>query len=103
MIYVFILQDRHGAGELRQRMRPQHKAYLGQVAERIAFAGPLLSDDGHTMTGSLLAIDFEHREAAMAWLQEEPFTRAGLYAAVQVQGFSNLWPQKTGFPVPVIP
>jgi uncharacterized protein YciI len=102
MIYVFILQDRHGAGELRQRMRPQHKAYLGQVADRIAFAGPLLADDGQTMTGSLLAIDFDSREAAMAWLQDEPFTRSGLYAAVQVQPFANLWPQKAGFPPPPV-
>jgi uncharacterized protein YciI len=97
MIYTFILMDKPGAAELRQRVRPEHKAYLGAMAERIAFAGPLTSDDGQTMVGSLLAIDFDSRAAAEAWLAGEPFTRAGLYASVSVQAFVNLWPQKTGF------
>jgi hypothetical protein len=98
MIYTLILQDRAGAGELRLRVRPEHKAYLEQVADRIAFAGPLMADDGETMIGSLLAIDFPSREAAVAWLQEEPFYRSGLYASVAIHGFLNLWPQMAGFP-----
>lgn len=98
MIYVFRLLDRPDGAALRQRVRPEHKAYLAQVADRIAFAGPLVHDDGVTMLGSLLAIDFDRREAAMDWLAEEPFTRAGLYAGVEVQAFLNLWPQKAGFP-----
>ena len=73
---------------------------LGAVAEHIAFAGPLTHDDGVTMIGSLLAIDFDGREAAHAWLANEPFTRAGLYAGVEVHAFVNLWPQRAGFVVP---
>lgn len=98
MIFVFTLFDRTDAGDLRQRVRPEHKAYLASVADRIAFAGPLLADDGSTMTGSLLAIDFADRAAAQRWLAEEPFTRAGLYARSELHAFQNLWPQKTGFP-----
>ena len=98
MLFTFHLTDRANAGDLRVRVRPEHKAYLTQVAERIAFAGPLLADDGQTMIGSLLVIDFPDRAAAMAWLSSEPFTRAGLYAASQVHAFRNLWPQRTGFP-----
>ena len=98
MIYVFHLLDRPDGAALRQQLRPEHKTYLAAVAERIAFAGPLLQDDGSTMVGSLLAIDFADRAAAQAWLAGEPFTRAGLYAAVAVHAFSNLWPQRRGFP-----
>lgn len=98
MIYVLRLLDKPGAAELRQRVRPEHKAYLAQMADRIAFAGPLTSDDGQTMIGSLLAIDFVSREAAHAWLADEPFTCAGLYAGVEIHAFSNLWPQRTGWP-----
>jgi uncharacterized protein len=97
MIYTFFLMDKPDGGALRQRMRPEHKAYLAKVAERMAFAGPLTSDDGQTMIGSLLAIDFESREAASAWLAHEPFTQAGLYASTSIHAFVNLWPQKTGF------
>lgn len=97
MIYSFILLDKPGTAELRQRVRPEHKAYLAAVADRIAFAGPFVADDGQTMLGSLLAIDFPSREAAYAWLAEEPFTRAGLYASTTVHAFVNLWPQRAGF------
>jgi uncharacterized protein YciI len=97
MIYIFRLLDKPGAAALRDAVRPEHKAYLGQVADRIAFAGPLVADDGVAMVGSLLAIDFASREAAMAWLADEPFTRAGLYAGTEVHAFVNLWPQKAGF------
>ena len=98
MLYVFHMIDRAGAAELRARIRPEHKAYLAAVAERIAFAGPLLDDDAQTMLGSLLVIDFADRDAALTWLRDEPFTRAGVYASAQVHAFRNLWPQKTGFP-----
>lgn len=98
MIYTFILIDKPEHGALRQGMRPEHKAYLGAVADRIAFAGPFTTDDGQTMLGSLLAIDFDSRDAAHAWLANEPFTKAGLYASTSVQAFVNLWPQKAGFP-----
>ena len=103
MLFLFRLLDRPDGAALRQRVRPEHKAYLALVADRIAFAGPLTHDDGVTMIGSLLAIDFASREAAMAWLAGEPFTRAGLYAGVEVQAFVNLWPQKAGFPPPPPP
>ena len=98
MVFVMRLLDKPGAAALRQRLRPEHKAYLARVAERIAFAGPLMLDDGTTMIGSLLAVDFDSRDAAQAWLADEPFTRAGLYAGVEIHGFANLWPQRAGFP-----
>lgn len=97
MIFVFHMIDHPDAAELRQRVRPEHKAYLAQVAERIAFAGPLTADDGQTMIGSLLAIDFPDRAAAERWAAQEPFTRAGLYQTVSILPFTNLWPQKSGF------
>ena len=98
MIYVFHMLDKPDAAALRQQWRPAHKAYLALQAERIAFAGPLLHDDGETMLGSLLVIHFDSRQAAQAWLADEPFTRAGLYASVEIHAFANLWPQRAGFP-----
>ena len=91
-----MLFDAPGMAARRLEIRPEHKAYLAAVAERIAFAGPLLDDAG-VMTGSLLVIDFADRAAALAWLDAEPFTRAGVYGSRQVMAFRNLWPQKTGF------
>jgi len=98
MLFAFLLIDKPDHGALRQRVRPVHKDYLARVADRMAFAGPLTHDDGQTMLGSLLVIDFPDRDAAHAWLADEPFTQAGLYASTTVHAFVNLWPQKAGFP-----
>ncbi|WP_374467363.1 YciI family protein [Ferrovibrio sp.] len=98
MLFCFYNLDKPGAAALRQQWRPAHKEYLGRVADHIAFAGPLFADDGETMQGSLLVIDFPNRAAAEAWLKDEPFTQNGVYASVSIRAFANLWPQKTGFP-----
>ncbi|MGO4302308.1 MULTISPECIES: YciI family protein [unclassified Cupriavidus] len=98
MLYVFHLIDKPGVGDLRLRVRPDHKAYLRAVENQIAFAGPLLAEDGETMVGSLLVIDFPSIEAARRWQAEEPFTVAGVYATSSVHAFSNMWPQRAGFP-----
>ena len=97
MIYVFHLLDKPNQAALRQQVRPQHKAYLAEMGDRMAFAGPLM-DEHDTMIGSLLAIDFESRHAAEQWLSHEPFTKAGVYGEVRIDAFLNLWPQKMGFP-----
>ena len=69
MLYTFVLLDKPGASALRDQVRPEHKTYLGAVADRIAFAGPLLADDGQAMVGSLLVIDFAPHD--LEFLREE--------------------------------
>jgi hypothetical protein len=98
MLYAIHLLDKPDSYELRLRVRPEHKAYLQTVADRIAFGGPLLAEDGQTMVGSLLVVDFDSRAAVDAWLKDEPFAKSGLYGATVITGFSNLWEQKVGFP-----
>ena len=98
MIFAILLMDRPGALDLRVQVRPEHRAYLAQLSDRMAFAGPLMSDDGKTPIGSLLAIDFDSREDVEAWLQNEPYTLAGLYEKPVIHLFNNMWAQKMGFP-----
>ena len=98
MLFAFILIDKPGAVDLRQQVRPEHKTYLAAVADRIAVAGPFTHDDGSTMQGSLLVIDFPDRQTAQDWLAQEPFLKAGIFASTSVHAFVNLWPQKAGFP-----
>jgi uncharacterized protein len=98
MLFSIMLLDKPGASALRTQMRPEHKTYLTLVQDRIAFAGPLTSDDGQHMVGSLLVIDFNSRQDVMTWMAAEPFNGAGLYAATSVHAFTNLWAQKVGFP-----
>jgi uncharacterized protein YciI len=98
MIFAILLMDRPGTSELRIQIRPEHRAYLAKLADRMAFAGPLTSEDGKTVAGSLLAIDFPSRADADAWLKDQPFTKAGVYEKPVIHVFNNMWEQKAGFP-----
>ena len=98
MIFAILLMDRPGTAELRVQVRPEHRAYLAKLSDRMAFAGPLTSEDGQTVVGSLLAIDFPSRADADAWLKDEPFTKAGVYEQPIIHVFNNSWEQKVGFP-----
>ena len=98
MIFAILLMDRPGTAELRVQVRPEHRAYLAQQADRMAFAGPLTSEDGNTVIGSLIALDFPNRAAVDAWLKDEPYTKAGVYEKPIIHVFDNKWAQKVGFP-----
>ena len=98
MIFAILLMDRPGTAELRIQVRPEHRAYLAKLADRMAFLWPLTSEDGKTIVGSLLAIDFPSRADVEAWLKDEPFTKAGVYEKPLIHVFNNMWEQKVGFP-----
>lgn len=97
MLFSFYNID-HAGTDIRVTHRSAHRAYLAKFADRFAFAGPLLGDDGVTPVGSLLVLDFESAEDAAAFIREEPYTIAGLYTSVNVRPFVNLWEQRTGLP-----
>ena len=99
MIYAIWLKDRPGTAQLRSQIRPEHRAYLGKMSDRIAFAGPLMSDDGETAIGSLLVMEFSSKADVRLWLKDEPFTKAGVYDEPIIHVFTNLWQQKVGYPL----
>jgi uncharacterized protein YciI len=98
MIFAILLLDRPGVAELRTKVRPEHRDYLAKLADKMAFSGPLTSEDGKTAVGSLLVMDFPSKADAQAWLSEEPFTKAGVYEKPIIHAFTNMWQQKVGFP-----
>ena len=98
MIFAILLMDKPGTEALRIQVRPEHRAYLAKLSDRIAFAGPLTSEDGKRTVGSLLAMDFSERVDLDAWLKDEPFTKAGVYKKPIIHVFNNVWAQKAGFP-----
>jgi uncharacterized protein YciI len=44
MLLMFYMLDAPGMAQTRARIRPEHKAYLGQQKHAVAFAGPLYDD-----------------------------------------------------------
>ena len=64
-----------------------HKAYLAAAPVRILVSGPLMSDDGETMIGSLFLIEADARAMVEAFNAGDPFRRAGVWADIRIHRF----------------
>ncbi len=93
MLFAFYVLDTPGTTEQRLKLKPAQYEHLGKVEDRMVTGGPLLSEDGETMIGSLLIIDFPNRAAAEAWLSEAPFTKSGVFGEATVHPYKQNWPR----------
>lgn len=94
MLFVIYGLDAPGKLETRLAVRPQNVEFLAAAEDRMVVAGPLLADDGQSMAGTLIVMDFPDRAAAERWLASSPLTKAGVYSHVAIHPFTVKWPRK---------
>jgi len=82
--------DRPGALPARLEHYAAHRAFVEtapQAGLTVVLSGPLQSDDGEMMTGSLFIIEAPDRAAVEAFAQADPFSRAGIWESVTITRF----------------
>lgn len=90
-LYIIYATDKAGSLQTRLDHYAAHRAYveaqdeLKQVA--VVFSGPLQTDDGGTMIGSMIMLDAPNRDNVMAFVAENPFYKAGIWETVNVTRF----------------
>ena len=89
MLFAIHALDAPASLDKRLALRPKHREYLAGIRDRTAFSGPLLADDGETMVGSLMVMDFPDRGGVKAWLADEPYNRGGLFASVAIYAYNG--------------
>jgi uncharacterized protein YciI len=92
MLFIFVCTDKPGCQPLRLANRAAHLDYLQQFAGALFAAGPTLSDDGETMNGSVLILDFPDRAAAEAFAAGDPYAKAGLFESVIIRPWKKVLP-----------
>jgi uncharacterized protein YciI len=92
MRYVLFCEDKAGAEALRLETREAHLAFVGTQGDRIKLAGPMLSDDGEHMIGSLFIIEADSIDDVRAMNAKDPYTKAGLFERVAVHPFRQVVP-----------
>lgn len=85
MLYVAYCLDKPGHAAIRAAHRPAHLEFLKQHAAQIVIAGPVLSEDGQQMVGSLFILELESRADLDRFLQSDPYAKAGLFASVDAR------------------
>jgi uncharacterized protein YciI len=84
MPYAIITQDKPNHLHLRNQTRAAHLDYLDRNKGKLLAAGAITDDGGEGGYGGILIVDTEDRAEAEAFIREDPFTKAGLFAGITV-------------------
>ncbi|WP_160106900.1 YciI family protein [Pseudomonas izuensis] len=86
--FAVFATDRPGSLALRQRLRPSHQAHLrASETHRVVvrLGGPTLDDAGAAMNGTLLVIEAGSLPEVEAFMRDDPYVQAGLFASLQIR------------------
>lgn len=72
---------------LREQAMETHLAHLRAHADKLHFAGPLLSDDGATPIGTMCIIEMPDRAAAEAYVAGDGYAKAGMLEPPSITRF----------------
>ena len=89
-LYSVICWDKPNASEIRKAHRQAHLAYV-EASGIVRFAGPFMDEDGVGMIGSHVMLDCKNREAAESWTDDDPYTKAGLFAQVEIHPWHHAY------------
>ena len=91
MLFAFYCLDKKDHSQVRAENRETHVAYLKSFSEKVVTAGPLLSDDGNGMVGSLIILDLADRKEAEAFSEGDPYSKAGLFESVEIRPWKKVF------------
>lgn len=86
MHFVAICLDKPNALEIRMENRAAHLAFLGEKPDLVKLAGPFLDPAG-SPCGSMLILECADEAAARAFLADDPYAKAGLFALVDLRAY----------------
>ncbi|MGK0224824.1 MAG: hypothetical protein ACI9ON_004081 [Limisphaerales bacterium] len=90
MLFAIICEDQADSEDLRKATRDAHLGYIGSFDVRLA--GPMLSDDGSTMIGSIILLEAADLSGAQDFAASDPYKLAGLFANVSIRPFRQVIP-----------
>lgn len=94
MLFSLYCVDKPEEGlALRKENRPAHLEFLESNLEKVKFAGPTLTDDGETPTGSIILIEVADRAEAEAFAAGDPYAKAGVFESVTIKATRQVYPK----------
>ena len=92
MYFAILCFDKPSVGELREVTRIAHLDYLKQHSDKMHLGGPFEGDEGG-IVGTLFIINVENRASALAFTENEPFHKAGVFESVLVRRWRQMQPE----------
>lgn len=89
-MFMVVCKDKPGHLQTRLDNRAAHLEYAKSVGAKMIIGGPMLSDDGQTMIGSMLVLDVDDRAELESFLAGDPYAKAGLFESVTVTRYKKV-------------
>ena len=89
-LYVIYAVDKPDTLAIRLEHYAEHRAYNEEqesAGVKTIFSGPLQTDDGEVMNGSLLIVDAPDRAAVERYVSNDPFNHHGVWGEVKISRF----------------
>lgn len=92
MLFAITCRDKADHQQVRMDNRPAHLDFIKSYADQIFAVGPMTSDDGASMIGSLLLMNFADRAAAEVFCASDPYAKAGLFETTTIDAWKKVLP-----------
>ena len=88
MRVALICIDKPNSLDVRMANRPAHVEHLN-ASDVVELAGPFLDVNG-AMCGSLIVLSVDNMTEAAAWVAEDAYSKAGLFASVEIREWKKV-------------
>jgi uncharacterized protein YciI len=85
MHWLIKCRSRPDTDALRLATIDAHRKFLDGYSGVTWYSGPVFTDDNKNAIGSLRLIEFPGRDAALAYINADPYTKAGIFQAITVE------------------
>jgi len=92
MLFAIFCTDKADHLDVRMTTRSAHLDYVKGFLDQIQFGGPTFADDGESMNGSLLVVDFKNRSEVDIFAANDPYAQAGLFETVVIRAWKKVLP-----------
>jgi uncharacterized protein YciI len=85
MHWLIKCRSRPDTDALRLATIDAHRKFLDGYPDVTWYSGPIFTDDNRNAIGSLRLIEFPGRDAANAYIQADPYTKAGIFESIIIE------------------
>lgn len=89
MPFAIRFTDDEGVLEKKRALRAEHLEYVTSNMSRIIVSGGIFPDDDDFPIGGLIILDVETRQAAVDYIENDPFFVNGIFSTYLIERFTK--------------
>lgn len=86
-LFAIFCMDRPDSGAIRKEKLDEHRAHFQKAGSAVRAAGPMMTESGDAQCGSLIVYETDSAAAARAFIEGDPYARAGLFEQITVRSW----------------